>query len=67
MPVPASSSRMSRSRHGWRLMQILALAAAIDAARDVHFLGVDRQPAVGVVERERDFAGAQRRPRRRSR
>ena len=60
MPVPASSSRMSRSRQGWRLMQILALAAAIDAAGDVHVAGVDGQLALAVVERERDFGGAER-------
>ena len=52
---------------GLPVEQIFALAAAIHAARDVHFLGVDRQPAVFVVERERRFAGAQRRARWRSR
>ena len=44
--------------------QILAFAAAIDAARDVHFVRVDRQAAVGVFERERHLAGAQRAARR---
>ena len=44
---------MSFSRARLAVDQVLALAAAIDAAGDVHLGGIDRQPAVGVVEDER--------------
>ena len=58
MPVAASSSRMSLQPAGLAIDEILAFAAAINAARNVHLVGVDRQAAVGVFERERHLAGA---------
>ena len=45
---------------GIAIDQVLALAAAVDAAGDVHLRRIDGQQAVGVVERERDLGGVHR-------
>ena len=46
---------------GLAIDQIFAFAAAIDAASDVDFGRVERNAAVGVVERERGFGGVRAR------
>jgi hypothetical protein len=51
---------MSFSRAGLAIDQVLPFAAAIDAAGDVHFGGVDRQAAIGIVEDERRFGRVHR-------
>ena len=51
---------MSRKPAGLAVDQVLAFAAAVDAAGDVDLGGVDGQQAGGVVERERDLGGVHR-------
>ena len=46
--------------------EIFGFAASIDAAREVDFVGVEREPALAVVERERNFRGSERGPGRRA-
>ena len=67
MPVPAKQVADVAEPAGLAVDEVLALAAAVDAAGDVDLAGVDRQLAVGVVEGERDFGGAERAARSRSR
>ncbi len=46
--------------------EVFALAAAVDAARDLHFLGVGGQDAAAVVKGHGDLRQAQAAPRRRA-
>ena len=60
MPVPAEQIANVAQAAGLAIDQIFAFAAAIDAAGDMHFGRVERQAAVGVVERQRGFGGVLR-------
>ena len=50
---------MSLSRHDLAVDEVFAFAGAIDAAGDLHFLGVGGQLAAAVVEGHGDFGQAE--------
>ena len=54
-PVPRNRSLMSLSRADLAVDEVFAFAGAIDAAGDLHFLGVGGELALAVVEGHGDF------------
>ena len=58
---------MSLSRRHLAVDEVLAGAVAVDAAGDLHLVGVHGQEPAGVVERDRDLGHAEALARRWSR